>query len=296
MTGDAGARDPRRPRLDVLDAEAVVAHVLDAEERVVPAVRAALPALAAAAELLAGRVAAGGRSIFIGAGTSGRLAVCEAAELPGTFGLPAERCIGVMAGPGPNSLAGTDYDEDDGPGGRRDVLALAPSARDVLVAVAASGTTPYTLAAAGAAREAGSAVVAVVGATGSPLAALATVAVEIATGPEVLRGSTRLTAGTAQKLALNAITTGAMARAGRVHGDLMIDVVAANAKLRTRSAGIVAEIAGCPPEQARAALVACDWHARAAVLVLSSGLAPAEALARAAAHRSLREALAAGGR
>jgi N-acetylmuramic acid 6-phosphate etherase len=163
----------------------------------------------------------------------------------------------------------------------------------VVVAVAASGSTPYTVAAAETARAAGAAVIAIVVAHSSPLAALASVAVEVSMGAEVLRGSTRLTAGTAQKIVLNALTTAAMARAGRVHGDLMIDVVAANAKLRDRSAGIVAEIVGCPVETAYRALADCDWNARAAVLQLVAGLASDAAADRAASHRSLREALAA---
>jgi N-acetylmuramic acid 6-phosphate etherase len=130
-----------------------------------------------------------------------------------------------------------------------------------------------------------------VNAAGSPLAHVATAAVELAVGDEVLRGSTRLTAGTAQKIALNTLTTAAMASAGRVHGDLMIDVVPANAKLRDRAAGIVAEIAGCPVADAAAALSACGNDARAAVLHLVRGLAPEAATELAAAHPSLRAAL-----
>jgi N-acetylmuramic acid 6-phosphate etherase len=169
------------------------------------------------------------------------------------------------------------------------VLDLGPA--DLVVAVAASGSTPYTLAAAAAAREAGAAVVALVAAPSSPLAELADVAVELLVGDEVLRGSTRLTAGTAQKVALNALTTAGMAAAGRVHGDLMIDVVPANAKLRDRLAGIVAEIAGCSVAEAGTALTACAENGRAAVLHLALGLEPSAAVRAAAEHASLRDAL-----
>jgi N-acetylmuramic acid 6-phosphate etherase len=276
-----------RPQLDVLPAVEVVLLLLGAEERVVPAVRARAAELAAGAELIAQRMRGGGRLLFAGAGTSGRLAVAEAAELPGTFGLDRRLVQARVAG----GEASTDRDEDDLRGAEGDLAQLAIAAPDVLVAVAASGRTPYTLAIAQAAREAGAAVIAVVNAPGSPLAELADVELAVPVGDEVLRGSTRLTAGTAQKVALNALTTTAMALFGRIHGDLMIDVEGANAKLRERSAGIVAEIAGCDLVEAARALAACDGNARAAVLHLSLGLAPDEAAARAATHRTLRAAL-----
>jgi N-acetylmuramic acid 6-phosphate etherase len=279
------------PQLDLLDADELVHTLLHAQEQAGPAVRCAASAIATAADLLAQCVVAGGRLVLLGAGTSGRLAVAEAAELPGTFGLAPDRVLGLLAGGGAHSLAGSDYDEDDVAAARADLAGLALGCGDVVVAVAASGQTPYTLAAAEVAQAAGAVVVAVVNTAGSSLADVADVAIEVLVGEEVLRGSTRLAAGTAQKIALNTLTTAAMARAGRVHDNLMIDVVAANAKLRERAAGIVAEIAQCPVPQARAALQACDWNARAAVLHVVLGLAPDQAARRAAAHESLRAAL-----
>jgi N-acetylmuramic acid 6-phosphate etherase len=184
-----------------------------------------------------------------------------------------------------------DSAEDDEAAGAAGVSVLDLGSDDTLVAVAASGSTPFTLAAADAAKRAGATVIAIVTAHGSPLAALADEAVEVVPGDEVLRGSTRMTAGTAQKIALNALTTAAMAAAGRVHGDLMIDVVPANAKLRDRLAGIVAEIAGCSPAAAADALAACAGNGRAAVLHLTRGLPPDAAVKRAASHPSLRSAL-----
>jgi N-acetylmuramic acid 6-phosphate etherase len=189
-------------------------------------------------------------------------------------------------------LESTDHDEDDLGLAEADLAALGVTDSDVLVAVAASGRTPYTLAMAEAARAATAVVIAVVNEPASPLAALADVSVELEVGPEVLRGSTRLTAGTAQKVALNALTTAAMVRLGHVHGDHMIDVVAANAKLRLRKADMVAEIAGCRPEAAWAALERCDGDARAAVLHLVLALPPHEAAARAARFITLRDTLA----
>ncbi|GAA3382170.1 N-acetylmuramic acid 6-phosphate etherase [Cryptosporangium minutisporangium] len=279
--------------LDQLSAHGVAERLFDAEARVLPAVRSATSRVADAAELIAARMADGGRLVLIGAGTSGRLAVLQAAELPGTFGLAGDRVAARTAGGGPGGLTGTDGDEDNVDAGRADLTETGFGAGDVLVAVAASGRTPYTLAAAGLAHELGGAVVSVTTVAGSPLAFAADVAIEVPIGPEVLRGSTRLTAGTAQKLVLDALTTAAMVRLGRVHDDVMIDVVPANAKLRERSAGLVAEIVGCPPEDAAAALDRCDGNARAAVLLLTSGLPPTEAAALAAGHRTLRSALAA---
>jgi N-acetylmuramic acid 6-phosphate etherase len=276
-----------RPELDLLPTDRVVDLLLDAEARIVPAVRAAAPGIVAAAEVCAERLRRGGRLVFVGAGTSGRIAAAEAAELPGTFGLPRSRVLHRVAG----GSAATDDDEDDLDAAEDDARALALRDTDVVVAVAASGSTPYTLAMARAARAREAAVVAVVTAPGSPLAELATVVIEAVVGPEVLRGSTRLGAGTAQKIALNALTTAAMVRYGRVHGDLMIDMVAANAKLRGRAESIVSTITGAPGPAARSALDACDGDARAAVLVIELGLSPAAARVRAGQHATLRAAL-----
>ncbi|MGN6608918.1 MAG: N-acetylmuramic acid 6-phosphate etherase [Jatrophihabitans sp.] len=276
-----------RPELDRMPAAEVVDHLLVAEQRVLPAVRAAAPAIALAAELVAGRWRQGGRIVLAGAGTSGRIAWSQAAELPGTFGVERARVVALVAG----GVGATDDDEDDLAAAAADLATLALRADDALVAVAASGSTPYTLALARAAVTAGSAVVAVTAVAGSPLAGLADVAIEAVVGPEALRGSSRLGAGTAQKIALDAMTTTAFALLGRVHGDLMIDVVAANAKLRARSAGIVAEICGCSDADAERVLAACGGDARAAVLVLARGLGPDEAITLAASHDTLREAL-----
>src|SRR5579875_2804858 len=200
MRGSAGERRLRSepvgmvtgPELDRLPIEDVLGLLLDAEARVLPALRRALPELAKAAALLHAAAVGGGRLAFAGAGTSGRLAAAEAAELPGTFGLPAARCLALVAG-----AAGPVVDdsaEDDAVDGAGQVEAAGLGPGDVLVAVAASGRTPFTVAAAECALAAGTPVIAVVNAESTPLAKLATVAVEAVTGEEVLRGSSRLTA------------------------------------------------------------------------------------------------------
>ena len=277
--------------LDTLDSAGVVERLLDAEERVVPAVRAARPQIGAAADLIARQVRCGGRIAFVGAGTSGRLALCEAAELPGTFGLDPSTVLVRVAGAGGRALVGTDWDEDDVTIASADYAEMELRTQDVMVAVAASGSTPYTLVMARLAAQAGVALVAIVNTLDSPLAALATIPIEVPIGPETLQNSTRLTAGTSQKLILNALTTAAMVALGHVHGDLMIDVVPANAKLRERVIGVVAEIAEEPVDIARAALERCDWNARAAVLHLTAGLRPSQAAAHAARHPTLRAAM-----
>jgi N-acetylmuramic acid 6-phosphate etherase len=276
-----------RPELHLLPPEEIVALLLESEERVIPAVRAATGQIVAAARLIADRLRDGGRLAFAGAGTSGRVGFTEAAELPGTFGLADDRIVAIMAG----GIDGMDSHEDDTAIARRDLSRLAPVPGDLLVAVAASGTTPYTVELARYAAEAGVDVVAVVNMPDSPLARLAHIAIEIPIGPEVLRGSTRLSAGSAQKIALNALTTTAMTLLGRVHGDVMVDVVPANAKLRERAAGIVAEIAATSLDEARAALTACGGNTRAAILHLVGGLPPREAAERAAAYSTLQAAL-----
>jgi N-acetylmuramic acid 6-phosphate etherase len=283
------------PPLDVLGPDELVDTLISGQEQVTAVVRAAAADVARAAELVAREFLAGGRIVLIGAGTSGRLAAMEAAELPGTYGLAPERVVARVAGAGPDRPAGADDAEDDVDLGRSDIAALGVGAGDVVVAVAASGTTPYTLAAAEAARSAGASIVVVANVVGSPLAALADVAVEVPTGPEVVVGSTRLAAGTAQKVVLNTLTTAAMVRAGRVHDRFMVDVVPANVKLVRRVADLVATSCGVSPESAAAALVRCGHSPRVAIVHLLTGLPPEEAAARAAAHRTVREAVASAG-
>jgi N-acetylmuramic acid 6-phosphate etherase len=280
--------------LDELSTAEVVSAVIAGQAGVAEAVQAAQPQIAAATELLVEAFDRGGRWLLLGAGTSGRLAVMEAAEVPGTYGIDEDRIQARVAGGGPEHLIGTDAAEDDTDLARRNVAELAVIDSDVVVAVAASGTTPYTCAVAEDARRRGAGVVTVTTVLGSPLAALADVAVEVAVGDEVVAGSTRLAAGTAQKLVLNTLTTAAMVRLGRVHEHFMVDVMAANDKLRHRISDVVATTTGSSPEQAWAALERCGWNARAAIVHLVTGIDPDAAARRCAAHRTVRAALAEG--
>jgi N-acetylmuramic acid 6-phosphate etherase len=286
----AAARVGGHQPLDLLDTEQAVRVVLAGQARVVEAVQSAHGAIVAAVDLLTAAYQ-GGRLLLLGAGTSGRLAVQEAVELPGTYGIPEQRIQARVAGGGAGHLVGTDAAEDDTELGRADIAELAVRAGDALIAVTASGRTPYTCAAVERAGELGAALIGVTNQVGSRLAGLVDVAIEVPVGEEVVSGSTRLAAGTAQKLVLNTLTTATMIRLGRVHENHMIDVVAANDKLRRRIAGAVAASTGLDQQLAWQALQACQWNARAAIVHLVTGLDPAAAATTAAAHRTVREAI-----
>jgi N-acetylmuramic acid 6-phosphate etherase len=279
--------------LDLLPAADLVGAVLAGQAHVAALVQGSAAAITAGVDLLAATILGGGRIVLLGAGTSGRLAVLEAAEVPGTYGLDPSLIQARVAGGGANQLVGSDAAEDDAVLGRQDVAELDVGPLDALVAVAASGSTPYTRAAAGAARQRGAAVISVTTVAGSALAGLADVAIEVPVGPEVVEGSTRLAAGTAQKMVLNTLTTAAMVRLGRVHEHYMVDVVAANEKLRRRVTRIVALSAGADEADARAVLDACDFDARAAIVHLLTGVELERAALLARRHRSVREAVAA---
>jgi N-acetylmuramic acid 6-phosphate etherase len=281
----------RASSLDLLSVPELVDAIVAGQADVVSLVRDAQPQLSAAVEVLTIAYDRGGRLILMGAGTSGRLAVMEASEVPGTYGIDEERIKARVAGGGANHLVGTDAAEDDTELAAADVEQLAITNLDALVAVTASGATPYTCAAARLARQRGASVIGVTNTPNSTLAGLADVTIEVPVGSEVVSGSTRLAAGSAQKLVLNALTTATMVRLGRVHEHYMVDVVAANDKLRRRVADMVAASTGCEAAQAWTALEACAWNARAAIVHLATGLDPASAAEVAAEHRTVREAI-----
>lgn len=270
------------------------ARILDAllagQERAIAAVRQAAPAIARAATILAGRLAAGGRLAYAGAGTSIRVAVQDGSELPATFGMPEASLLYLIAG-GRAAMFDTLADaEDDEADGAAQAAVLTPA--DTLVAVAASGATPFTVAAARRAREKGAFVIAVVNNPGSPLAAAADLEILLSTGPEVIAGSTRLGAGTAQKAALNLLSTLTHVRLNAVHDGLMVNVETGNAKLRKRAAGIVAAIARVDEATAHAALDAAGGKVKPAVLLCAGAkdIAAAQRLL-AAANGNLRLAM-----
>jgi N-acetylmuramic acid 6-phosphate etherase len=242
------------------------------DKRVATSVGEALEQISAVVERALAVLSAGGRLVYVGAGTSGRLAFGDAVECPPTFGIPSGRVISVLAG-GRQAFTvdseGVEDDvEDDVDAARRDVYAIDPTPEDLVVGVSASGRTPYTVAAVREARDRGAGTAAVVCAPGSELARLVDHPVEVVTGPEVLVGSTRLKAGTAQKMVLNMISTATMAGLGYVYDDLMVGVVPHNAKLLARAVKAVQEITGCARETATDALVRADYAVPVATLLV----------------------------
>jgi N-acetylmuramic acid 6-phosphate etherase len=236
----------------------------------------ALPAIEAAAGGLVARIGERGRIIFVGAGSAGRLAAIEGMELGPTFGWPDERVVLLLAGgellrPGPQGDV-----EDDAEAAARRLSALAPGAADAVIAVAASGSTAFTLAAAKYARGAGALTIGIANNPGAPLLAAVDHPILLDSGAEVISGSTRMGAGTAQKAALNLLSTLAMIRLGHVYDGLMVGLRADNAKLRERAAGMLVEITGCPPERASETLQRCKGSVKAAALLLK-GARPEDA-------------------
>jgi N-acetylmuramic acid 6-phosphate etherase len=264
---------PRFADLELRTTRELVGLLNEEDSTVAGAVAEAGDALAAAVDAIASRLARGGRLVYVGAGTSGRLAALDAAECGPTFGCRPGEVVALVAGEGEDA-------EDDRQRGAADVASVGVGPGDAVVGVSASGSTPYTLAALEAAAEAGALRVAVVCARGSPLAALADHEVAAVVGPEAIAGSTRLKAGTAQKLVLNSISTAAMVRLGRTFAGLMVAVDPDNAKLRARARRHLALAAGAPEEEVEAALAAAGGDARVALVSLLAGVDPVTARER----------------
>lgn len=277
-------RETRHADLDLRSTRELVELINDEDARVAPAVRAAAPELAAAIDAIVERLDRGGRLVYVGAGTSGRLALVDAAECAPTFGLDEGRVLAVAV---------TDEaDEDDEQAGAAALRGAGVSADDAVVALSASGTTPYVVGALRAAGEAAALTVAVACADGSPLGDLAEHEIVATVGPEVVAGSSRMKAGTAQKLVLNTISTVAMVRLGRTYGNLMVGVVAANTKLRARARRAVELATAVSDEQLDAALEAAGGDAAVAIVSLLGGVDADGARARlGAAGGSVRRAL-----
>ncbi|WP_350348987.1 N-acetylmuramic acid 6-phosphate etherase [Agromyces sp. G08B096] len=286
------AVDDRLADFDLRSTEAQVATMIEESAVAVSAVEAAGPQIAAAVDAVVARLRAGGRLIYTGAGTAGRLGVLDASEIPPTFGTDPALVVGVIAGGEAALRNAVENAEDDPELGAADLAAIGVGPGDAVVGISASGRTPYVVGALRHAASAGALTVALAGNRGSAIGAVADLAVEVEVGPEVVAGSTRLKAGTAQKLVLNAISTIAMVRLGKVHGNLMVEVQATNDKLRARAERIVMLATGVDAEAAAAALAATDGSVKAAILVTLTGVAPH--LARAALEREdgvLRDAI-----
>jgi N-acetylmuramic acid 6-phosphate etherase len=244
-------------------------ELMNREDRSVPdAVAPQMPAISAAIDAIVERLAAGGRLVYAGAGSSGRIAALDAEECEGTFSTAPGQVIALVAGDGLDSSEEREAAEDDADAGRRAVDQLSLTRHDVVVAVSASGRTPYALAALRAAAEAGALTVALVAVEGSELGAAAEHELAVVVGPEFVAGSTRLKAGTAQKLVLNTISTVSMIRLGKTYGDLMVDVRSSNDKLAARAQRIVRLATGVSDDEAAEALAAADGSAKVAVVAL----------------------------
>ncbi|HLH09251.1 MAG TPA: N-acetylmuramic acid 6-phosphate etherase [Terriglobales bacterium] len=270
-------QNPRTLHLDEMTA-LEIAEVINREDRkVADCVTQALPEIAKTIDLVAGVLANAGRLIYVGAGTSGRLGALDAAEIPPTFDISAKQVLHLIAG-GKKALYSAVEDEEDSLHlGQKDIARQKPSKKDVVIGIAASGRTPYTLAALAYAKKKGARTVAVVCNAKSPLEEVADLAIVVDVGAEVLSGSTRMKAGTAQKMVLNMISTGAMVRLGYVYDNLMVNVLPRNKKLRERGITIVEKVTGVNHEKAAHALKTASGRIPVALVMLKTSASKAEA-------------------
>jgi N-acetylmuramic acid 6-phosphate etherase len=292
---DALTTEAFRPELSEIDRLPTLdlARLMNGEDAsVAVAVAARLPEIAAAIDAIAHRMSQGGRLVYAGAGTAGRLGVLDASECPPTFNTAPGQVVGLIAG-GPSALVtSVEGAEDNAEAAAADLDGLLLTPADTVVGVSASGRTPYAVGAVTHARALGALTVGLSCNSGSPLAGAADHGIEIVTGPELISGSTRLKAGTAQKLVLNMVSTIVMMRLGKTYGNLMVDVRASNAKLRVRSRRIVALATDAPEEEIEAALTATGGEVKTAILTILGGVdAPTAARLLADADGRLRTAL-----
>ncbi|MGB8925393.1 MAG: N-acetylmuramic acid 6-phosphate etherase [Pantoea agglomerans] len=289
-------RNPASQNIDELSTEAMLRVINDEDKKVALAVEAIVPQIAAAVDAICAAFQAGGRLIYCGAGTSGRLGILDASECPPTFGTPREQVVGLIAGGHTAILQAVENAEDNREQGAQDLKDIHFSRHDVLVGIAASGRTPYVLGALAYANELGATTVSITCNPGSAMSQVAAIALTPVVGPEVVTGSSRMKAGTAQKLVLNMLTTGSMIRSGKVYGNLMVDVEATNQKLVQRQVNIVMQATDCDEATASAALTACGGHCKTAILMVLADLAADEAKALLSQHQGfIRQALQAAG-
>lgn len=276
MAGDLGrlvteSRLAESMEIDVADAATIVRMINEQDKLVASAVEQELPKIARAIDLIAERLRKGGRLFYVGAGTSGRLGVLDASEIPPTFGSSPELVQGLIAG-GSEAVFATREGAEDSPLLGTEEIAARCLADDAVIGLAASGRTPYTIAALQEARRIGCATVALTNNPHSPLSAAADVAIAPLVGPEVIMGSTRMKAGTAQKMVLNMISTGVMVKLGKVYTNLMVDMQATNEKLRLRAIRMVMLAAGVDEPAAAAAMESCNYNTKTAIVSLLGGV------------------------
>ena len=279
--------------LDQYPTVELVNVLVDDQLNAINAVRAAAPRIAAAVTAALPRVEAGGRLIYVGAGTSGRLGVLDSVELYPTFSWPHERAVALLAGGQDAMFVAVEGAEDDFEQGAADLKQVDVNANDVVLLIAASGFTPYVLGALQAARAAGALTIGFANNPDAPVAKDAEIGVTLDTGPEVISGSTRLKAGTSQKIALNTFSSALMVRLHKVYGNLMVDLKATNAKLVRRAIRLTVFATGADEAAAQAVLEQCGYHVKTAVVALikQTSVEQAQALLE-AAHGSVREAIA----
>ncbi len=282
------SRNPATLDIDIVSTLELVQLMNAEDQRVAQAVAGELPQIAAAIDAIAARMERGGRLIYLGAGTSGRLGVLDASECPPTFGTPPERVVALIAGGLDALTTAVEGAEDDGAAGARDIAALAVGAADSVVGIAASGRTPYALGGLEAARQRGALCVGLACNRPTPMEARCEIVIAPVVGPEVISGSTRLKAGTAQKMVLNMLSTGVMVRLGKTYSNLMVDVQATNEKLQQRARCIVLEASESANQRisesaADAMLTACAGEVKTAIVAFLAGVAPEVARARLAA-------------
>ena len=270
-------RNPNSMQLDSLSAQELVALINREDQQVALAVEKCLPQIASAVEKIVAAFERGGRLVYVGAGTSGRLGVLDASECPPTYGVKPEMVVGLIAG-GDHALRHPiEGAEDNVQQGQADLKEIDFSARDVLVGIAASGRTPYVLGALNYAKQLGATTVSIASNPKSKMAEVADIAIETVVGPEVLTGSSRMKSGTAQKLVLNMLTTASMVLIGKCYQNLMVDVQASNEKLKARALKIVMEATECDNEAAANVLTKANGQVKLAILMQLSGLDALEA-------------------
>lgn len=264
--------NPHTVEIDLLPTYEMVELLHHSTTSVSDAVGAALPDIARAVDAIVERLNAGGRLVYVGAGSSGRLGVLDASEVPPTFGVPTTMVGGLIAGGGAALVHSVEEVEDDADAGVNDVERAGVSSQDVVVGITASGRTPYVLGAVRRTRGLGAFTIGIANNRPCALESEVDIAVIAETGPEPIAGSTRLNAGTAQKLILNLLSTGAMVRLGRTYGNLMVDVRATNAKLRRRAERIVVQATGCSAAVASKALKDAGASAKLAVVMIAGAV------------------------
>ncbi|WP_446666435.1 N-acetylmuramic acid 6-phosphate etherase [Flexivirga sp. B27] len=266
------ARNPRSAGLDAMDTQQMLELMNDEDQTVAVAVRRVLPEIAKAVEVIASSLRAGGRLIYVGAGTSGRLGLLDAVECPPTFDTDENQVTALLAGGRWAFVEAVEGAEDDTETAAADIDGMQVGPNDTVVGIAASGRTPYVVAGLRRADERGAQTVALACNVGSVIGREANIAIEVATGPEVLTGSTRLKAGTAQKMVCNMLSTGAMVRIGKTFGNFMVDMRPTNDKLVDRAGRIVAAATDSDEQTAARALTAADGRTKVAVVMLLAGV------------------------